>query len=120
MIGGVLLIGLTPLGFYYWRKTEKYADAAVKAVAVLPFKPLVVENRNEALELGTADTLISKLAGGDEITVRPLSAIRWYNSVEQDALTAGRELGVESILEGTIQTWGDRIRVSANSPVGID
>ena len=45
--------------------------------------------------------------------MRPLSAIRRYNSVEQDALTAGRELGVESVLDGTIQTWGDRIRISA-------
>jgi DNA-binding winged helix-turn-helix (wHTH) protein/TolB-like protein/Flp pilus assembly protein TadD len=100
-------------GFYLWRGNEKPADAPIKTVAVLPFKPLVLENRNEALELGMADTLISKLSGGEEIVVRPLSAIRRYNSVEQDALTAGRELGVESILDGTIQTWGDRIRVSA-------
>ncbi len=60
-----------------------------------------------------ADALISKLSGGAEIVVRPLSAIRRYNSVEQDALAAGRELAVESILDGPIQTWGERIRVSA-------
>jgi len=65
------------------------------------------------LELGMADTLISKLSGGEEITVRPLSAIRRYNSVEQDSLVAGRELNVEAILDGTIQTSGERIRVSA-------
>ena len=100
-------------GFYFWRGNEKSVDAPIKTVAVLPFKPLVIETRNEALELGMADTLISKLSGGDEIVVRPLSAIRRYSAVEQDSLTAGRELGVESILDGTIQTWGDRIRVSA-------
>ena len=74
---------------------------------------LVLENRNEALEFGMADTLIAKLSGGEDIVVRPLSAIRRYNSVEQDALRAGRELAVESVLDGTIQNWGDRIRVSA-------
>jgi len=79
----------------------------------LPFKPLVLENRNEALEFGLADALISKLSGGEEIVVRPLSAIRRYNSVEQDSLTAARELSVESVLDGTIQNWGDRIRISA-------
>lgn len=100
-------------GFYLWGGNAKSDDALIKTVAVLPFKPLVVENRNEALELGMADTLISKLSGGEEIVVRPLSAIHRYNSVEQDALTAGRELGVESILDGTIQTWGNRIRISA-------
>jgi TolB-like protein/tetratricopeptide (TPR) repeat protein len=74
---------------------------------------LVIENRNEALEFGIADTLISKLSGGDEIVVLPLSSIRRYTSVEQDSLTAARELGVESVLDGTIQNWGDRIRISA-------
>ena len=60
-----------------------------------------------------ADTLISKLSAGGEIVVRPLSSIRRFNSVEQDILTAGRDLRVESVLDGTIQNWGDRIRVSA-------
>ena len=107
----VFALGAT--GFYLWRGEERPVDAPIKTVAVLPFKPLVAENRNEALEMGMADTLISKLSGGEEIIVRPLSAIRRYSSVEQDALTAGRELGVESILDGTIQTWGERIRISA-------
>jgi DNA-binding winged helix-turn-helix (wHTH) protein/TolB-like protein/Flp pilus assembly protein TadD len=110
------ILSLFALGaavFYLWRGNEKAVDAPIKTVAVLPFKPLVVENRNEALELGMADALISKLSGSEEIVVRPLSAIRRYNAVEQDALTAGHELGVDSILDGSIQTWGNRIRVSA-------
>jgi len=107
----VFALGAT--GFYLWRENAKPADAPIKTVAVLPFKPLVVENRNEALEFGMADTLISKLSGGDEVMVRPLSAIRRYNSLEQDSRAAGRELGVESILDGTMQIWGDRIRISA-------
>ena len=107
----VLTLGAT--GLYLWRGNDKSGGAPIKTVAVLPFKPLVLENRNEALEFGIADTLISKLSGGDEVIVRPLSAIRRYNSLEQDSLTAGRELGVESVLDGTIQTWGDRIRISA-------
>ncbi len=107
----VFALGAT--GFYLWRGNETSVDAPIKTVAVLPFKPLVVENRNEALEFGMADTLISKLSGGDEVIVRPLSAIRRYNSLEQDSRAAGRELGVESILDGTMQIWGDRIRISA-------
>ena len=93
----VFALGAT--GFYLWRGNETSVDAPIKTVAVLPFKPLVVENRNEALEFGMADTLISKLSGGNEVIVRPLSAIRRYNSLEQDSRAAGRELGVESILE---------------------
>ena len=91
---------------------ESSADAPLKTIAVLPFKPLIAENRNEALELGMADTLIAKL-GGEEIVVRPFSAVRHYDSVEQDCLLAAHQLGVQAILEGTIQTVADRIRVSA-------
>ena len=112
-IFGTVIIGLSLLGFYSWRENGKSVAAQIKTVAVLPFKSLVAENRNEALELGMADTLISKLGGREEITVRPLSAIRRYNSVEQDSLIAGRELSVEAVLDGTIQTSGERIRVSA-------
>ena len=99
-------------GSYLLRRNAKTPDGAIKTIAVLSFKPLVLENRNEALEFGMAEALISRLSRG-EVIVRPLSAIRRYSSLEQDSLTAGRELGVESILDGTIQTWGNRIRVSA-------
>jgi DNA-binding winged helix-turn-helix (wHTH) protein/TolB-like protein/tetratricopeptide (TPR) repeat protein len=106
------VMALAVPGIYLWRERGKSAEAPIKTIAVLPFKPLVLESRNEALEFGMADALIAKLSG-EEVVVRPLSAIRRFQSLEQDSLTAGRELGVESILDGTIQTWGDRIRVSA-------
>src|SRR5215203_1322094 len=111
MVCGVFALGLA--SFYFWRGNLKTAgDDSIKSVAVLPFRPLVTENRNEALEFGMTDTLISKLSGG-EIIVRPLTAVRRYNSLEQDSLTAGRELGTEAVLDGTIQTSADRVRVSA-------
>ena len=107
------IFALGASGFYLRKSKDKSIDTPIRTIAVLPFKPLVLENRNEALEFGLADALISKLSGGEEIVVRPLSAIRRYNSVEQDSLTAARELSVESVLDGTIQNWGDRIRISA-------
>jgi len=112
-IAAVSLLALAAAGAYFWFATRAAPDAHVKTIAILPFKPLVLENRNEALEVGLADSVISKLSGSEEIVVRPLSAIRRYNSLEQDSMTAARELGVESVLDGTIQTWGDRIRISA-------
>jgi DNA-binding winged helix-turn-helix (wHTH) protein/TolB-like protein/Tfp pilus assembly protein PilF len=110
-IFGVIACGLA--GLYFWRgNSQTAAEDSIKTVAVLPFKPLVAENRNESLELGMADTLISKLSGG-EIIVRPLNAVRRYGSLDQDSLTAGRELGTQAVLDGTIQTSADRVRVSA-------
>lgn len=47
------------------------------------------------------------------VTVRPISAVRRYTNLEQDAAAAGRELQVESVLEGNIQRAGERIRTTA-------
>lgn len=94
------------------RITNTASTAAIKSVAVLPFKPLVVENRDASLELGMADTMIARLSGIQDIIVRPLSAVRKYVELEQEPLAAGRELGVESVLDGSIQKSGDAIRVT--------
>lgn len=84
----------------------------IKSIAVLPFKPLVAENRDEILEIGMADTLISQLDGKREVVVRPLTSVRRFGGLEQDAAQAGRALNVESVLDGNIQRWGDNIRVN--------
>jgi DNA-binding winged helix-turn-helix (wHTH) protein/TolB-like protein/Tfp pilus assembly protein PilF len=81
-------------------------------LAVLPFRPLTPADRNESLELGMAETLIAGLNGAG-LAVRPLSAVRRFGGAEQDAVLAGRELGVTAVLEGYIQRDRDRLRVSA-------
>jgi len=111
IIGGALMMAIGILAFAYLRPPPVAENARLKTLAVLPFKPLVAENRNESLEFGMADTLINKLSGS-EIIVRPLSSVRRYANLEQDALVAGRELGVDSVLDGSIQRSGDNIRIN--------
>ena len=84
-----------------------------KKIAVLPFKPLTPENRDQVLEMGMADTLIGKLSNSREIIVPSLNSVRKYSSLEQDPVAAGRELQASSVLEGNVQKVGDRIRVTA-------
>ncbi|HKP12377.1 MAG TPA: tetratricopeptide repeat protein, partial [Blastocatellia bacterium] len=79
----------------------------------LPFKPLVADTRDGILEMGIADTLITRLNGLKQITVRPISAVRRYTALDQDAVAAGREMEVEAVLEGNVQKANGKIRVSA-------
>ena len=83
------------------------------AIAVLPFKPISAEGRDEYLELGIADALITRLSDINQIVVRSTSSVRKYTALDQDCVAAGRELAVQSVLEGSIQKRGDRIRVTA-------
>ena len=88
------------------------SNAPIKSIAVLPFKPLLIENRDSSLEMGMADTLIARLSSIRDIVVRPLGAVRKYIDLHQEPLLAGRELGVESVLDGSIQKCGGDIRMN--------
>jgi DNA-binding winged helix-turn-helix (wHTH) protein/tetratricopeptide (TPR) repeat protein len=85
---------------------------AIRSIAVLPFKPLVADSRDEMLELGMADTLITRLSGLKQIIVRPTSAVRKYGALDQDPIAAGREQRVDAVLDASIQRDCERIRVT--------
>ena len=84
-----------------------------KRIAVLPFKPLVSGNDDQVMELGMADSLITKLSNSRELIISSLPSVRKYSGLEQNSLAAGRELQVDSVLEGNLQKVGDQIRVTA-------
>lgn len=88
--------------------------AEVESLAVLPFAPLVPSQRDEPLELGMADTLIARLASIRGLEVRPISAVRAYAGIDQDALAAGREQRVDAVLAGHIQKGQDEVRVTVS------
>jgi DNA-binding winged helix-turn-helix (wHTH) protein/TolB-like protein/Tfp pilus assembly protein PilF len=96
------------------------AAAAVEAaspprtIAVLPFKIIgAAGGGEEYLGLGMADALITRLGHSRRIVVRPTSAVRRYTDPHQDPVAAGRQQGVEAVLDGSIQRAGDRLRVTA-------
>ena len=112
-----LVVVVISLGFFLVLKRTRPPDnsaspAPIKSIAVLPFKPLVAESRDEALELGIADTLITRLSRLRQVMVRPTSAVRGYTALQQDPIAAGREQRVDAVLDGSIQKSGERIRVT--------
>jgi TolB-like protein/Tfp pilus assembly protein PilF len=113
MLAALLILGAA-WAIFEWRdaKDAESAPPRTQAVAVLPFLPLVEGNRDPVLELGMADTLIARLSGAGQIIVRPLTSVRRYAEIERDALQAGRELGVDAVVEGSIQRSGEAMRVT--------
>jgi len=83
-----------------------------RRLAVLPFKPIAAEGRDQVLELGMADTLIMKLSNSRELIVSSLPSVRKYSGLDQDPVAAGRQLQVDSVLEGNVQRSADQIRVT--------
>ncbi len=82
-----------------------------RSVAILPFRPLAAEARDEALEIGMAEAVIVKL-GQQRLRVPSIGAVQRYAGREPDPLRAGRELGVDTVLDGSLQRADGRLRVS--------
>ncbi|MCA1557917.1 MAG: winged helix-turn-helix domain-containing protein, partial [Acidobacteria bacterium] len=115
------LLLLTMFGLGYWLFTGRSVasrppvptvPAQIKSIAVLPFKTIGAEGDNEYLGLGMSDALITKLGNVHKIVVRPTSAVRKYTGAQADPVAAGREQGVDAVLDGSVQQSGDRIRVT--------
>jgi DNA-binding winged helix-turn-helix (wHTH) protein/TolB-like protein/tetratricopeptide (TPR) repeat protein len=104
-----VVLAISVAGYFTWFRR---ATVASPQIAVLPFKPLLADSRDESLELGMADTLIARLSNIREINVRPISSVRKYSALEQDPIAAGREQRVDAVLDGQIQKAGEKVRVT--------
>ena len=109
-----LVAGAIALSYFAinWNKANLGARGS-QSIAVLPFKPINVANRDEIYEIGIADALINRLGATKGLVVRPLTATRRYADVNQDPLTAGREQQVDYVLASNYQLAAGKIRITA-------
>jgi DNA-binding winged helix-turn-helix (wHTH) protein/TolB-like protein/Flp pilus assembly protein TadD len=113
-IAACVLIGaLITLVYRLRHRATASEGLAGKSIAVLPFKTIGADGENELLGLGMADALINRLSRLEELTVLPTGSVFRYTSREKDAISIGKELGVEGVLDGTVQRQGDVVRVTA-------
>jgi len=109
-----LLIAASVISYFgFIRKTvSSEIGGKIRSVAVLPFKPLSPNAADNYLGLGMADVVITRLSDLNQIVVQPISAVRKYDNVDINPLTAGQELSVDAVLDGTFQRIADRLRVT--------
>lgn len=84
-----------------------------RSIAVLPFRPLVAETRDEALEVGLAEAVIVRLGRLKQLRVPSINAVQRYSRLDADPRVAGRDLGVEAVLEGSLLRANGSVRLSA-------
>src|SRR5262249_49889586 len=111
----LLLIGVAgSIVFWLLMRQPVAPNAVVKSIAVLPFKSLDPNERDEALGLKLADALILRLGRLRQIVVRPTRAVqRYYGDNTLDPVAAGHEQEVDAVLDGSFQRAGERLRVTA-------
>jgi TolB-like protein len=83
-----------------------------KSVAVLPFENLSTDKGNAYFADGMQDLILTKLADIGDLKVISRTSTEKYKSHPDDLKTIGQQLGVATILEGSVQKAGNRVLIN--------
>jgi adenylate cyclase len=83
------------------------------SVAVLPFANISGDPEQEYFSDGITEDIITDLSKVSGLLVIARNSSFAYKGKNIDIRTVGRELGVRSVLEGSIRRAGNRVRISA-------
>jgi TolB-like protein/DNA-binding winged helix-turn-helix (wHTH) protein/Flp pilus assembly protein TadD len=110
-----VIVGL--IGFIWAgrRRTVHPAASAsqVHKIAVLPLENLSHDEQQEYFADGMTDAIIDQLARVRGLTVISRTSTMQYKRAHKPLPQIARELGVDTVVEGTVVRSGNRIRVSA-------
>jgi TolB-like protein/Flp pilus assembly protein TadD len=82
---------------------------------VLPFQNLTGQPGQELVSDGFTEEMITQLGGleHDHLSVIARTSSMSYKNSGKPISQIGRELDVQYVVEGSVRSWGDRIRVTA-------
>jgi adenylate cyclase len=89
------------------------ADAAHPSIAVLPFANMSGDAEQEYFSDGITEDIITDLSKVGGLAVIARNSTFAYKGKNVDIRHVGRELGVRSVLEGSIRRAGNRVRITA-------
>jgi serine/threonine-protein kinase len=90
-------------------------SSSLQSIAVLPFADLSADHSSAYLGDGVAETLINALSTVSGLTVSARTSAFSFRGKENDLKAIGVQLGVSTVLIGSIQRSGDKLRVTARA-----
>ena len=118
-VAGMLSIGLFFLGRYtvrvssVWSEIRRDGDAPLgKSIAVLPFENRSEDKANAFFADGIQDEILTRLAKIADLKVISRTSTQRYKSSPENLPEIAKQLGVEHVLEGSVQKAGEQVRVT--------
>jgi TolB-like protein/Tfp pilus assembly protein PilF len=120
-IAGGLSLGLFFLGRYslqvssssLWAEVRRDGDAPLgKSIAVLPFENRSEDRANAFFADGIQDEILTRLAKIADLKVISRTSTQRYKSSPGNVPEIAKQLGVEHVLEGSVQKAGEQVRVT--------
>jgi TolB-like protein/Tfp pilus assembly protein PilF len=88
------------------------ATTSNKSIAVLPFENLSDDKNAAYFADGIQDEILTKLASIADLKVISRTSTARYKSKPEDLKTVSQQLGVATVLEGSVQKAADKVRVN--------
>ena len=113
-LAGIGLLAAAPGLVYIFvlRQTPVRAERD-RSVAVLPFASLSTAKENEFFAEGVHSELITQLGRMAGLKVIARSSVQQYREGARDLKSIGEALGVSTLVEGSVQRAGTRVRIAA-------
>ena len=92
---------------------QESRDAGPPVLAVLPFAAITDNEDSAFFAAGVHDDLLTKLAKLPSMLVISRTSVLEYKDTQENIRDIGAALGADAILEGGVQSAGDRIRINA-------
>jgi serine/threonine-protein kinase len=121
-IAALVLLAVLALGAFLWSKRTPAPGVAsttaaapaipAKSIAVLPLENLSDDKENAFFADGIQDDLLTSLAKIKDLKVISRTSVMSYrNKAARNLREIGKELGVASVLEGSVRRVGNRVLV---------
>ena len=108
LAGTLLVVGKRPQWF-----SGRSAAPQIRSIAVLPLQNLSGDPNQDYFSDGMTDGVITELAQMGSWRVISRTSSMQYKQSNKALPEIARELGVDGIVEGTVQRSGDRVRITA-------
>jgi len=109
ILGTIMILG----GLVYILFITKPPLPESKSIAVLPFKNMSGDPQNEYFCDGITEDIITQLSKINDLKVTSRTSAFYFKKRNIKIKDIARELGVTSILEGSVRQSGEKVRITA-------
>jgi serine/threonine protein kinase/cytochrome c-type biogenesis protein CcmH/NrfG len=108
----LLILSASAAIIFLWMRTQNSVPKPEKSIAVLPFENRSEDKANAYFADGIHDDILARLSNIADLKVISHTSTRQYQSRPANLREIAKQLGVATILEGSVQKVADQVRVN--------
>jgi DNA-binding winged helix-turn-helix (wHTH) protein/TolB-like protein len=112
LLGSILAVMVVFTSIYIEDYRNNSITPLQRSIAVMDFEALDGNEKSSFYSTGITRTLTAKIGNMETMILRPVGSSGRFFGQERDVIAEGHKLGVDVVLEGSVQNDGERVRVA--------